>query len=53
MFVEINLSKNKWLLSFSYNPQKSEIRKHLGAAGKNLSSIHQGMKTLKMLWLNL
>ena len=31
MFVEINLRKKKWLLSCSYNPQKSEIRKHLGA----------------------
>ena len=36
MFVEINLRKKKWLLSCSYNPQKSEIRKHLGAVGKNL-----------------
>ena len=31
MFVEIKLRKKKWLLSCSYNPQKSEIRKHLGA----------------------
>ena len=29
MFVEINLRKKKWLLSCFYNPQKSEIRKHL------------------------
>ena len=36
IFVEINLRKKKWLLSCSYNPQKSEIRKHLGAVGKNL-----------------
>ena len=38
MFVKINLRKKKWLLSCSYNPQKSEIRKHLGATGKNLDS---------------
>ena len=38
IFVQINLRKRKWLLSCSYNPQKSEIRKHLGAVGKNLDS---------------
>ena len=37
MFVEINLRKNKWLLSCYYNPQKSEIRKHFRAIGKNLN----------------
>ena len=26
MFVEINFKKKKWLLSCSYNPQKSKIR---------------------------
>ena len=36
MFVEINLRKKKWLLSCSYNPQKCEIRNHLGSVGKNL-----------------
>ena len=38
MFVEINLRKKTWLLSCSCNAQKSEIRKHLGAVGKNLDS---------------
>ena len=38
MFVEINLRKKKWLLNCSCNGQKSEIRKHLGAVGKNLDS---------------
>ena len=38
MFTEINLRKKKWLLSCSYNSQKSEMRKYLGAVGKNLDS---------------
>ena len=38
MFVEINLRKKKWLLNCSCNVQKSEIRKYLGAVGKNLDS---------------
>ena len=38
MFLEINLRKSKRLLSCSYNPQKPEIRKHLGTVGKNLDS---------------
>ena len=38
MFVKINMRKKKWLLSCSYNPKKSEIRKYLRAVGKNLDS---------------
>ena len=37
-FVEINLKKKKLLLSWSYSPQKSQVRKYLGAVGKNLDS---------------
>ena len=29
IFVEISLRKKKWLLCCSYNPQKSNIAKHL------------------------
>ena len=36
MFIEINLRKKKWLLSVSYNPQKSLIEEHLREIGKNL-----------------
>ena len=32
------MRKKKWLLSCSYNPKKSEIRKYLRAVGKNLDS---------------
>ena len=38
MFAEINLRGKKSLLGCSYNPHKSETRKHLGAVGKNLDS---------------
>ena len=38
MSVEINFRKKKWLPSCTYNPQKSEIRKHLWVVGKNLDS---------------
>ena len=35
---EVKENFPKWLLSCSYNSQKSEIKKHLGAVGKNLDS---------------
>ena len=49
IFVERNLRKKKWLLSCSYNPQKSEIRKHLGAVGKNLDSYSSKNKKFILL----
>ena len=36
VFVELNFRRKKWLVCCSYNPQKSNITKHLGAIGKNL-----------------
>ena len=38
MFIEINIRKIKWLISFSYNPHKADIKNHLKAIGKNLDS---------------
>ena len=28
-FVELNLKRTKWLISYSYNPNKSNIYSHL------------------------
>ena len=36
MFVEITLRKIKWLINFSYNPHKADIKTHLKALRKNL-----------------
>ena len=36
VFVELNFRRKKWLVCCSYNPQKSNITKHLDAIGKNL-----------------
>ena len=38
MFIEINISKIKWLISCSYNPHKADIKNHLKAMGKGLDS---------------
>ena len=35
-YVEINLHKNKWLISCSYNPKRSLISNHLEALSKNI-----------------
>ena len=37
-FVEINLYKKKWLINCSYNPQKSDIRKHLDIISESLDT---------------
>ena len=50
MFVEINLRNKKWLLSCSYIPQKTEIRKYLRAVGKNLDSYSSKYKNFVLLW---
>ena len=38
-FVEINLRKKKWLISFSYNPHFKFIDKHLAHIGRRLDSL--------------
>ena len=34
-FVELNFRRKKWLVCCSYNPQKSNVTKHLDVIGKN------------------
>ena len=44
LYVEVKLRKQKWSISFSYNPNKSMISQHMEALGKNLdlySSIYE------------
>ena len=36
VFVELNFRQKKWLVCCSYNPQKSNITKHLDVIEKNL-----------------
>ena len=36
LFVEINVRRKKWLIGFSYNPNKTFISAHLKEIGKNL-----------------
>ena len=36
-YIEINLSKKKWLLCGTYNPHRSNIGNHLDSLSKNLS----------------
>ena len=38
VFVELNFLQKKCLVCCSYNPQKSNITKHLDVIGKNLNS---------------
>ena len=38
MFIEINVRKTKWLISFSYNPHKAGIKNHLKVIRKNFDS---------------
>ena len=35
-FVELNLKRTKWLISYSYNPNKSNIYSHLESLSRNL-----------------
>ena len=40
-FIELELSKeNKWLLSYSYNPHKSNIKQHLSNISKGLDKLN-------------
>ena len=40
-FIELELSKkNKWLLSYSYNPQKGNIKQHLSNISKGLHELN-------------
>ena len=36
VFIELNFRRKKWLVCCSYNPQKSNITKHIDVIGKNL-----------------
>ena len=36
LYVEVKLKKQKWLISCSYNPNKSRIRQHMEALAKNM-----------------
>ena len=36
IFIEINLRSKKWVVSFSYNPKLSHIKKHLEKIGEVL-----------------
>ena len=38
MFIELNIRKSKWLLSWSYNPHKADIKNLLKTRGKDLGS---------------
>ena len=35
-FIELNLNRPKWLISYSYNPNKSNIYSHLESLSRNL-----------------
>ena len=35
-FAELNLNRTKWLISYSYNPNKSNIYSHLESLSRNL-----------------
>ena len=35
-FVELNLKRTKWLISYSYNPNKSSVYSHLESLSRNL-----------------
>ena len=37
-YVEVKLRKQKWLISYSYNPNKSIISQHMNALGKNMDT---------------
>ena len=40
-FIELELSKkNKWLLSYSYNPHKGNIKQHLSNISKGLDELN-------------
>ena len=36
IFIEINLRSKRWVVSFSYNPKLSHIKKHLQKIGEVL-----------------
>ena len=38
LFLELNLKKRRWLLSYSYNPSKENIKTHLETLSRNLAS---------------
>ena len=49
IFVEINLSKKKWLLCCSYNPHKSNITNHLENICKTLDKLSANYDNLILL----
>ena len=46
LLVEINLRKRKWLLSGSYNPNKSQMIHHLECLNNLLGNIARNMRTM-------
>ena len=49
VFVEPNFRRKKWLACCSYNPQKSNITKHLDVTGKNLDLYSSRYKNYLLL----
>ena len=37
-YVEVKLRKQRWLISYSYNPNKSIVSQHMNALGKNMGT---------------
>ena len=48
-FIEINLYKKKWLVNCSYNPQKSNIGKHLNIISRLLDELSNKYENIVLL----
>ena len=48
-FIEIKLYKKKWLVNCSYNPHKSNIRKHLGIISRSLDALSSKYENIVLL----
>ena len=49
IFVEINLTKRKWLLGCSCNPHKSEIENHLNKIKVSIDSFSSKYENLLLM----
>ena len=49
LYVKVKLRKQKWLISCSYNPNKSMIIQHMEALGKNIDLYSSTYKNLIFL----
>ena len=48
-FIELELSKkNKWLLSYSYNPHKGNIKQHLSNISKGLDELNSKYDNIRI-----